>query len=127
VVAAVVGAVAILAPVGWFWWTSLVPATYSVLGMGYVDAGGGPIAPGHAAHDSAGWGGPPAQPGDVSVAALTGPTDRTPDVSVTLEAAAQRVTLPGGARFDGFTIDGSTPGHPAPRRASGWSTPTTRS
>jgi len=33
--------------VGWFWWTSLVPASYSVMAMGYVDPGGGPAVSGH--------------------------------------------------------------------------------
>lgn len=105
-----VATVAVVAPVGWFWLTSRVPETYSVMGMGFVDAGGGPVSAGHAGHQSAGWGGPASQPGDVSVAALTGPTDQVPDVRVTLAAAAQRVTLADGTSFDGFTIGGSTPG-----------------
>jgi FtsP/CotA-like multicopper oxidase with cupredoxin domain len=91
---AAVAALAVLAPVAWFWWSSLVPASYSVTALGYLDAGGGP----------------PPQRGDLSVARLTGPTDRRADVAVTLAAAAQRVTLAGGATFDGYTIGGSTPG-----------------
>jgi FtsP/CotA-like multicopper oxidase with cupredoxin domain len=97
----------VLGAVGWFWWTSLVPATYSVMAMGYVDAGGGPT-PGAHMHDvSAGATG---RPGDVSVAGLTGPADAVPDVAVSLTAAGGPVTLPDGTTFDGYTLDGRTPG-----------------
>ncbi|WP_227425032.1 multicopper oxidase family protein [Pengzhenrongella sicca] len=109
-VAAVVATLVVVAPVTWFWSTSLVPSTYSVLGMGYVDAGGGQVTGAHADRAEAGWGGPPARPGDVSVATLTGPADAEPDVAVTLEAAAERITLPDGTVVEGYTIGGTTPG-----------------
>jgi FtsP/CotA-like multicopper oxidase with cupredoxin domain len=88
-----------------------VPDTYSVMGMGYPDYGGGPGDPGHEQHgDVNGWDGPPPQPGDVSVADLTGPQDGEPDVAVTLTARGELVTLPTGERFRGYTLNETTPG-----------------
>ena len=107
-----VATLAILATLGWFWFSSLVPSTYSVMGMGYADFGGGPVAGGHADHGSAdyGWDGPPPQPGDVSVAELTGPQEGTPDVAVTVTARRERFALATGEEVDGYTLNGSSPG-----------------
>lgn len=84
---ATVAALAVLGPVGYFWYDSLVPGTYDMAAMGYPDYGGGAVV----SHDhSAG----------MSVADLKGPSG-TPDVAVTLTA-----------RKDGgrYTLNGSTPG-----------------
>ena len=43
-VVAVLAALAILAPLAWLWQSSLVAKSYSVMGMGYLDYGGGPAA-----------------------------------------------------------------------------------
>jgi FtsP/CotA-like multicopper oxidase with cupredoxin domain len=92
-------------PVGYFWWTSLVPSTYSVMDMGYVDLGGGPgSVDGHGAHD-----GHVAATG-TSVADLTGPQDGTPDVEVSLTARKQTFRLASGEEVDGYTLDGRSPG-----------------
>ncbi|HSR24850.1 MAG TPA: multicopper oxidase family protein, partial [Candidatus Eisenbacteria bacterium] len=101
-----------MAPLGWLWNASRVPSTYSVMGMGYVDSGGGPAGShaGHGDHADHGWEGPPPQPGDVSVADLTGPRGGTPDVAVTLTARRQRFTLASGERVGGYTINGRSPG-----------------
>ena len=85
-----------------------MPSTYSVMGMGYADYGGGP-AGSHAPHDS-GWDGPPPRPGDVSVADLTGPQDGAPDVSVTLTARREPFRLASGEQLDGYTLNDSSPG-----------------
>ena len=97
--------IAVLAPLGYLWQTSLVPDSYAPMEMGYADYGGGPdTGPGGhthtAGHDN----------GGTAVADLTGPRTGTPDVSVTLVARRQRVTLPSGESFDGYTLNGSTPG-----------------
>ena len=92
--------VAVLAPLAYLWQTSLVPDSYAPMEMGYADYGGGSSAPGGHHHHE----------GGSAVADLTGPRTGTPDVSVTLVARAQRVTLPGGESFDGYTLNGTTPG-----------------
>ena len=38
----------LLGYLGWSWWSSLVPSTYSVMEMGHADYGGGPGATTHA-------------------------------------------------------------------------------
>ena len=101
---------ALVAVVGWFWYSSLVPSTYSVMGMGYADYGGGPAGT-HAGHgQDDGWEGPPPQPGDVSVAELTGPRLGTPDVAITITARKGRFALASGERVDGYTLNRTSPG-----------------
>jgi FtsP/CotA-like multicopper oxidase with cupredoxin domain len=102
-------AVAVLVgPLAWFWASSLVPSTYSVMDLGYADFGGGPIDPahvkGHAGHASE------AAAGLVSLATLTGPQDGDPDVAVTLVARKQTFRLRSGEEVDGYTLNGSSPG-----------------
>jgi FtsP/CotA-like multicopper oxidase with cupredoxin domain len=99
-----VATVAVLVPVGLVWWSSLLPASYSVMGMGHADFGGGPADPGHAEHRAHRWDGPPPRPGDVSVAELTGPADREPDVAVELVA---RMADSGPGEY---TLNGTSPG-----------------
>ncbi|HSK54497.1 MAG TPA: multicopper oxidase family protein [Jiangellales bacterium] len=107
-VVALLAGVVLLAPLGWLWARSLVPDTYSVMGMGHADHGGGPAAS-HQAH-AFGWDGPPPQPGDVPVSDLTGPRDGRPDVEVTLVARQETVTLPTGEVVGGYTLDHASPG-----------------
>jgi FtsP/CotA-like multicopper oxidase with cupredoxin domain len=95
---AVVATVALLGTLGWFWYDSRVPSTYSVMDMGYADAGGGPVA-GHEAHLDG-----------VSVADLTGPRDERPAVAVTLTAYQEELTLASGERVDGYTLNHASPG-----------------
>ncbi len=105
-VAAVAATLLVLGPLGWFWWTSLVPANASVMDMGYADEGGrpGPAPSGHA-HAPATDGAP-----SVSVATLTGPTTGTPDVAVTFTVDRAPVTLADGRHVPGYTVNGSSPG-----------------
>lgn len=114
----VVGAVAtllLLVPLAVIWLSSLAPASYSVMGMGQAELGGGPADGLHADHDGHGWDGPPPAPGDVSVAELTGPTTGVPDVAVELVARTEQVTLTGAqasrvGATAAYTLNGTTPG-----------------
>jgi FtsP/CotA-like multicopper oxidase with cupredoxin domain len=92
----VAAAVAVLGTAGYFWLDSLVPATYDMTAVGYPDGGG--RAGGHV------------HGGGTSVTDLTGPTTGRPDVAVTLTARREAVTLPGGARFAGYTLNHTSPG-----------------
>jgi len=94
---ALAAALVVLAPLGWFWRASLLPDTYSVLDMGQVDEGRPGPGPAHQHH------GAPAVGVDQLVAD-SGPAD----VAVTLVARAAR--LPFGSGFDGYTLNGGSPG-----------------
>jgi FtsP/CotA-like multicopper oxidase with cupredoxin domain len=89
-------AVAVVGPLGWFWYDSLLPSTYSVADMGYADFGGGPETHEH--------------PSGVSVADLTGDTAGTPDVAVTLTARQETFTLASGETVAGYTVNHQSPG-----------------
>ena len=83
---------ALVLPVGWFWYDSLLPDTYDLAAMGYADWGGGP--PGqHAAMAGHHHGTP--------VAELAADPDRPADV---------RETLTVHDDGDRITVNGSTPG-----------------
>src|SRR4051794_24467602 len=92
---AVVAALAVLGPIGWFWYDSLVPGTYDMAAMGYADNGGGPAT----GHDHG---------AGMSIADLRGPSG-TPEVAVTLTARKD------GSRY---TVNGTSPG-PAIRATQG--------
>ena len=103
----------VLVFVGWSWWQSLAPSTYSAMEMGYADFGGGEeFAHGrdadlaHAGHGASASG--PAQVRDVSD--LTGSVTGEPDVSVELTARQETTTLADGTEHSGYTLNGSTPG-----------------
>ncbi|TQM34873.1 FtsP/CotA-like multicopper oxidase with cupredoxin domain [Microbacterium kyungheense] len=113
-------AVIALALVGWAWWGSVLPGTYSVMDMGSPDFGGGPgaaehAASGHGAHAAAAAGEGAAVIGAAATVAtnvvdLAVDPDRPADVRVELTARAERVTPAGGRPFDGFTLNGQSPG-----------------
>lgn len=94
----------ILGPLIWFWQASRVPGTYSVMGMGKSDHGGGPIGADHTSHG--------ADHGQAarSVASLKADPQRAADQDVTLIARKERFTLPSGRAFDGYTLNGESPG-----------------
>ncbi|HEY2947100.1 MAG TPA: multicopper oxidase family protein [Micromonosporaceae bacterium] len=94
--AAIAATLAIVGTLGYFWFASLVPSTYSVMDMGYVDAGGGPGGGGH-------------NHGGTSVSDLKGP-EGTPAVAVTLTARQQSFALASGEKVRGFTLNNSSPG-----------------
>ncbi|GAA4894661.1 hypothetical protein GCM10025789_09960 [Tessaracoccus lubricantis] len=93
-----VALVVLLVATGWLWGASRLPSSYSAADMGVADWGGGPQPDAHG------------QASGVAVASLDGGLTAEPDVRVTLTARAERVTLPDGKAFDGFTLNGSTPG-----------------
>jgi len=88
--------VLLLGALGWFWASTFVPSTYSVMGMGHPDHGGGPVHE----HGAA----------TVSVADLTGPRTGEPDVAVELDARREHVHLASGEVVPGYTLNGTSPG-----------------
>jgi FtsP/CotA-like multicopper oxidase with cupredoxin domain len=88
----------LLGGLGWWWSTTLVPSTYSVMDMGPMDLGSGPQH------------GTGSTTGARSVAELTGPSTGKPDVAVDLAARKQRFRLASGEQEDGYTLNGSSPG-----------------
>jgi FtsP/CotA-like multicopper oxidase with cupredoxin domain len=107
---AVAATLAVVAPLVWLWQASRMPTEYSVMEMGYVDHGGGPVsapsAPsadgedGHEGHHA----------GTTSVADLVDDPDRDADVTVELVAEAATITLASGREVDGYTLNDSSPG-----------------
>ena len=85
---ALIATLAVLGPVGWLWWSSLLPARYSML-----DTGG--MSHPHGTHQGIGVD---------RLVADAGPAD----VALTLVARAAR--LPLGAGFEGYTLNGTSPG-----------------
>lgn len=102
---------AIVVPLGWMWWDSRLPGSYSAMDMGELDYGGGPGG-------SAGGGG--IQHGDmenmghggraVSVTDLDTEAGRTADVVVDLTARQGEVKLASGRTVDGYSLNGTSPG-----------------
>jgi FtsP/CotA-like multicopper oxidase with cupredoxin domain len=86
---AAAAAVAVIAPIAWFWQASLLPDAYSVADMG---------------------GGHHGDASDVPVSELTVPDDREADVRATLIAERGRFTLASGREVDGYTLNGASPG-----------------
>ncbi|WP_095999815.1 multicopper oxidase domain-containing protein [Mobilicoccus massiliensis] len=91
-----------------------MPSTYSAMHMGYADYG----TPGPSAAAGAGHGpGPGANQGHtagsahgIPVTELLGDRSARPDVSYTLVVRREHTTLADGRTFDGYTVNGSTPG-----------------
>lgn len=109
----IVATVAIVAPLGWLWQDSRVPAAYSVMDMGYPDYGVGAMA-------DPGMSGPGGHmqgqmPGHHMAATPRLVTDmvadptRPADVRVDLVTRQQMLTI-GGRSIPGFTVNGMSPG-----------------
>jgi FtsP/CotA-like multicopper oxidase with cupredoxin domain len=96
-VVAVLATVVILAPLAWLWQSSLVGKSYSVMGMGTLDYGGGP-APGHS-HGLT----------DQSITDFVVDDTRKADLRVDLVAEQQNLTI-GGRSVPGYTVNGTSPG-----------------
>ena len=94
---AVAAAVAVLAPVAWFWQASLLPDAFSIADMGQHDPGG------HQ-HDHG------ASTAPQAVDALTVPDDLEADVKATLTAEQHEFTLASGRSVNGYTLNGASPG-----------------
>ncbi len=85
----------IVAPLAWFWNASRLPASFQLTDMGRPDFGG------HAGHhDHAGR----------SLTSFTADPARPADVTVKLVARKEKFTLGTGKRFDGYTLNGQSPG-----------------
>ena len=105
---AVAATLAIVAPLAWLWQASRMPSEYSVMEMGYVDHGGGPVSAsgeeggheGHSGHSG----------GATSVTDLVDDPDREADVTVELVAEAATITLASGREVEGYTLNGTSPG-----------------
>jgi len=93
----VLAAVVLVVPLALMWWSSLVPATVSVMDMGEADLGGGPGA----GHDHGGTG--------TDVTTLVADPSRPADVTVDLRTEAATLAI-GPARLPGFTVNGTSPG-----------------
>lgn len=100
--------VAVVGPLIWFWQASLLPDSYSVMDLGYADYGGGSMAGSRMVGDTMTHAGPPETAR--SVESLTADPRRPADVTVTLTARKQRFRLASGRAFEGYTLNGQSPG-----------------
>jgi FtsP/CotA-like multicopper oxidase with cupredoxin domain len=110
---ACLASLAVLVPLGWFWQASLLPGSYSVMDMGYMDYGGGPRASGATAGmDMDGGDGTMrmAAAPRRSVTDLVADPDRPADVRVHLVARQGLVRLASGRTVEGYTVNGRSPG-----------------
>jgi FtsP/CotA-like multicopper oxidase with cupredoxin domain len=98
---------AIVGPLGWMWWNSLLPASYSAMDMGFADYGGGPAAASGEHHDMPGM---THASGGLSVASLDTPKGAKPDVVVDLTTREGKIKLASGETVEGYTINGTSPG-----------------
>ena len=105
-----VGLAAVVALGTTSWADSRLPGRYDLGALASMDTGGAGGAHG-ATHDIN-------APGSVSVATLTGPQDRHPDVSYTLVAQRTTATTPGAPGRAGLSFNGQVPG-PALRAREG--------
>ena len=95
----ILATIAIVAPLGWMWQASRMPAAYSVMDMGYLDYGSGVQSNGHGHHSG------PAR----SITELVADPSRPADVRVDLVTRQQELNI-GGRSVAGFTVNGSSPG-----------------
>lgn len=105
---------ALVLPLGWMWWHSRLPGSYSVADMGVPDYGGGEgfahVHGGGLALAADGAADRAADGATVSVDDLGTDAPGEPDVSVDLVAAQGTVELPTGEQVEGYTLDGGSPG-----------------
>ncbi len=100
---ACLAAAAIVVPLGWMWWSSLLPDEFSVMDMGYVELGGGPAPAGLPA--AAG-----AHAGGMNIRTLAVDPARKADVMVHLVAREETFELASGRTVSGYTVNGRSPG-----------------
>jgi FtsP/CotA-like multicopper oxidase with cupredoxin domain len=95
----------IVVPLGWMWWTSLLPDEYSVMEMGYLDLGGGEGLQENVQAQAG-----PHSAGGINIAGLGVDPARGADVRVDLVAREERYTLASGREVDGYSLNGQSPG-----------------
>ena len=103
-------ALAIVLPLGWLWWDSRLPSSYSVMDMGELDLGGGP-APSGGSHSHAGMS-HSGSAAAVSIDDLDTDSGQKADVVVDLTARQGKVELASGKTVDGYSLNGTSPGPP---------------
>jgi FtsP/CotA-like multicopper oxidase with cupredoxin domain len=106
-IAGLVLTLAIVGPLGWMWWDSRLPASYSAMDMGEIDYGGGPrgaSSGGHHDMESMSHG------SAVSVADLDTETKRAADVVVDLTARQGKVRIASGKTVEGYSLNDRSPG-----------------
>ena len=81
---------AIVGPLGWMWWDSRLPASYSAMDMGEMDYGGGPGGTSSGEHHDMET---MAHDSSTSVVDLDTTTKRKPDVVVNLTARQGEVRI----------------------------------
>ncbi len=96
---------AIVLPLGWIWWDSRLPASYSVMDMGTPDWGDGRGPSSAMGHDHEHHGS-----SSVSVDDLDTDAARKADVVVDLTAREGTVTLASGQKVSGYTLNRTSPG-----------------
>jgi FtsP/CotA-like multicopper oxidase with cupredoxin domain len=104
---AVLATLAILAPLGWMWQASRVPASYSVMDMGSLDYGGpqpDPNMAGHIDHQSSHHSMP-----SRSITELIADPNRPADVRIDLVTRQQPPTA-GNRSSPLYTVNGTSPG-----------------
>jgi FtsP/CotA-like multicopper oxidase with cupredoxin domain len=105
----ILASVAILAPLAWLWQASLLPKSYSVMDMGYLDFGGGDVA-GHASGADRGSGHHHGGASEArSIVDFQADSAGKADVRVDLVAAQENLTV-GGKSVAGYTLNGTSPG-----------------
>jgi hypothetical protein len=108
----VLATVAIVAPLGWLWQASRVPAVYSVMEMGYLDYGGGAVSDpgggGHGGHMEGHVPGHNTAPSRLVTDMVADPA-RPADLGVELVTRQQTLTVDGRS-IPGFTVSGTSPG-----------------
>ena len=102
-VLAIVAALAVIAPVLFFWQASRVPRSFSVMDMGFADFGGGPVTSTGQGTSSGG------SHGVRSVSDLVADPKRRADVRVDLVARQQDMVV-AGHTVPGYTLNGGSPG-----------------
>ncbi len=97
---------AIVGPLGWMWWDSRLPASYSAMDMGELDYGGGPRASSGEHHDMENM----AHDSNMSVVDLDTQTKRPADVVVELTARQGKVRIASGKTVEGYSLNDRSPG-----------------
>jgi FtsP/CotA-like multicopper oxidase with cupredoxin domain len=109
IVLPILATVAIVAPLGWMWQASRVPAGYSVMDMGYLDYGGGAVPdPGGGGHMQGHAHNHHSAPARMVTDMIAEPA-RPADVRVNLVTRQQTLSI-GGRSISGFTVNGTSPG-----------------
>ena len=100
----------LVVPLGWMWWSSLLPDEYSVMDMGHVELGGGPAVVPAVEHAAAAQATHVHGDRDVDITTLVADSAAPADVRYELVARAETFELASGTRFDGYTLNGASPG-----------------